>query len=137
MYELRTLRSDDEYRFLRCSDFAPKMSRFHSSPKRGVLQPADLSLHLETLYYHSHNIHYFIQKKIYMMLRVYFRIFHLSEGSSRRLICLFTSSSKDTSGTKRAGRGPVALRMAVRMSICDSLGGGGQGVGNIKGKTSK
>lgn len=27
-------------------------------------------------------------------------------GSSRRLICRFTSSSKDTSGTKSAGRGP-------------------------------
>ena len=31
---------------------------------------------------------------------------HRRLGSSRRRICRFTRSSKDTSGTKRAGRGP-------------------------------
>lgn len=31
---------------------------------------------------------------------------HRRLGSSRRLICRFTNSSKDTSGTKSAGRGP-------------------------------
>lgn len=41
---------------------------------------------------------------------------HRNEGSSSFRICRLTSNSKETSGTKRAGLGPVALRIAVSMS---------------------
>ena len=37
-------------------------------------------------------------------------------GSSSRLIWRLTKSSNDTSGTKSAGRGPVAFRIAVKIS---------------------
>mmetsp|Transcript_7122 Transcript_7122/g.13149 ORF Transcript_7122/g.13149 Transcript_7122/m.13149 type:complete len:265 (+) Transcript_7122:377-1171(+) len=41
---------------------------------------------------------------------------HCKLGPSSLFICFLTSSSKDTSGTNSEGLGPVALRIAVRMS---------------------
>ncbi|KER19846.1 hypothetical protein T265_11474 [Opisthorchis viverrini] len=48
---------------------------------------------------------------------------HLRLGSSSRRIWRLTNSSKETSGTNSAGRGPVALRMAIQLSIENPFGG--------------
>ncbi len=42
-------------------------------------------------------------------------------GPSRSFICGLTRRSNATSGTNRLGRGPVELRIAVRMSGVDRL----------------
>lgn len=46
---------------------------------------------------------------------------HLRLGGSSSLICGLTNRSKATSGTNKLGRGPVELRIAVRISDNERL----------------
>ena len=48
---------------------------------------------------------------------IYICLTYLKLGSSSLRICLFTKSSKETSGTNSAGLGPLEFLIAVRISI--------------------